>query len=141
MKVQFLSFFKTPDAKHLAEKKLKTTSQKPGETICDYDKQWKEIIIQMYYVIDEQLIIQWFLVGLSQKIHRHISLEIFKSYEDALTKALQVEMDEDIPTYSTDHRLEEQLESVKKYLKELNLKNQDIWCTKCSTTGHSKDNC
>ena len=49
-------------------------------------------------------------------------------------------MDEDIPTYSTDHRIEEQLEIVQKSLKELNLKNQDIWCTKCSTTGHSKDN-
>ena len=38
VKVKFLSFFKTPDAKHLAAKKLKTTSQKPGETVRDYDK-------------------------------------------------------------------------------------------------------
>ena len=66
---------------------------------------------------------------------------MFKSYEDALTKALQVEMDEDIPAYPTDHRLEEQLESVQKSLKELNLKNQEIWCTKCSMANHSKDNC
>ena len=50
-------------------------------------------------------------------------------------------MDEDIPVYPTDHRLEEQLEIVQKSLKELNLKSQDIWCTKCSTAGHSKDNC
>ena len=62
---------------------------------------------QLDYVIDEQLLIQWFLVGLSQKIHRHISLETFKTYEDALTKALQVEMDEDIPAYLTDDRIEE----------------------------------
>ena len=68
-------------------------------------------------------------------------METFKTYEDVLTKALQVEMDEDIPAYSTDHRLEEQLESVQKSLKELNLKSQDIWCMKCSMTGHSKDNC
>ena len=92
-------------------------------------------------VIDEQLLIQWFLAGLSQKIHRHISMETFKTYEDALTKALQVEMDEDIPAYSTDHILEEQLEIVHKSLKELNLKSQDIWCMKCSTAKHSKDNC
>ena len=38
IKAQFLSFFKTPDAKHLATKKLKTTQQKPGETVRDYDK-------------------------------------------------------------------------------------------------------
>ena len=107
IKVQFLSFFKTIDVKHLAMKKLKTTSQKPGETVHDYDKRWKYLLSQLEYVIDEQLLIQWFLVGLSQKVHRHISLETFKSYEDALTKDLQVEIDEDIPEYSTDHRLEE----------------------------------
>ena len=67
-------------------------------------------------------------------------METLKTYEDALTKALQVEMDEDIPAYPTNHRLEEELEIVQKYLKELNLKSQDIWCMKCSTTGHSKDN-
>ena len=49
-------------------------------------------------------------------------METFNTYEDALTKSLQVEMDEDIPAYSTNHRLEEQLESVQKSLKELNLK-------------------
>ena len=99
IKVQFISFFKTLDAKHLAAKKLKTTSQKLGETFRDYDKQRKDLLIQLDYVIDEQLLIQWFLAGLSQKFRRHISLETFKSYEDELTKSLQVEMDEDIPAY------------------------------------------
>ena len=102
---------------------------------------WKDLLSQLDYVIDEQLLIQWFLAGLSQNIRQHISLETFKTYEDALTKSLQVEMDEDIPAYSTDHKLEEQLEIMQKYLKEINLKSQDIWCTKCSTAGHSKDNC
>ena len=88
IKAQFLSFFKTPDAKHLAAKKLKTTSQKPGETVLDYDKRWKDLLSQLDYTIDKQLLIQWFLAGLSQKFRRHISLETFKSYEDALTKAL-----------------------------------------------------
>ena len=112
IKAQFLSFFKTPDAKHLVAKKLKTTSQKLGESVCDYDKHWKDLLSQLDYVIDEQLLIQWFLAGLLPKVRRHISLETFKTYEDALTKALQVEMDEYIPAYPTDHRLEQQLENV-----------------------------
>ena len=33
IKVEFLSFFKTPDAKHLAAKKLKTTSWKRAESV------------------------------------------------------------------------------------------------------------
>ena len=141
IKVQLLSLFKTLDAKNLAAKKLKTTSQNPAESVREYDKRQKDLLIQLDYVIDEQLLIQWFLTGLSQKIQQHISLETFKTYEDTLTKALQVEMDEDFPAYPTDTRLEEQLEIMQKSLKELNLKNQDVWCTKCSMAGHTKDNC
>ena len=107
VKVQFLSFFKTLDVKHLAAKKLKTTSQNLGETLRDYNKRWKDLLSQLDYVIDEKLLIQWFLAGLSQKICRHISPKTFKTYEDALTKSLQVEMDEDILAYSTDHILKE----------------------------------
>ena len=82
------------------------------ETVRDYDKRWKDLLSQLDYVIDEQLLIQWFLAGLSQKLRRHISLEMFKSYEYALTKSLQVEMDEDILAYPMDHRLEEQIKNV-----------------------------
>ena len=105
IKVQFLSFFKTPDAKHLVAKKLKTTSQKTTESVQEYDKHWKYLLSQLDYVIDEALLIQWFLAGLSQKIRQHISLETFKMYEDALTKALQVEMDKYFPAYLIDNRL------------------------------------
>ena len=56
-------------------------------------------------------------------MHRHISLEMFKSYKDALTKSLQVDKDEDILAYPMDHKLEEQLENIQKSLKELKLKN------------------
>ena len=65
IKVQILSFFKTPDTKHLADKKLKTTSQKPVESVQEYDKHWKYLLIQLDYLIDEQILIQWFLTGLS----------------------------------------------------------------------------
>ena len=62
-------------------------------------------------------------------------------YEDVLTKALQAEMDKYFPEYPMDTRLEEQLEIMQKSLKELNLNNQGVWCTKSSTTRHTKDNC
>ena len=48
-------------------------------------------------------------------------------------------MDEYFPSYPTDTRLEEQLEIMQKSLKEMNLKNQNVWCTKCSTAEHTKD--
>ena len=85
---------------------MKTTSQKLAESIREYNKRWKDLLSQLEYIINEKLLTQWFLVGLSQKIRRHISLETFKTYEDALTKSLQVEMDEDFPVYPIDTRLE-----------------------------------
>ena len=110
----------------MAAKKLKTTSQNLGETVRDYDKWWRDLLSQLDYVIDEQLLIQWFLVGLSHKIRRHISLETFKTYKESLTKALHVKMDEYFLAFPTDNRLEEQLKIMQKYLKEINLKSQDI---------------
>ena len=128
IKQQFLPFFKTPDAKHLASKKLKTTVQKPTQIVQDYDKGWKDLLSQLDYNINEQLLIQWFLAGLVQNIQRHISLDTFKSYEKALIKELQVKMDDDYPSHLVDNRIEEQLEIMQKSLRELNLKVQDIWC-------------
>ena len=65
VKAQFLSFLETPNAKHLAAKKLKTTSQNLGETVCDYGNRWKDLLSQLDYVINEKLLIQWLLSGLS----------------------------------------------------------------------------
>ena len=105
------------------------TSQKPADSVQEYDKRWKDLLSQLDYVIDEKILIQWFLAGLSHKIQWHISLETFKTYEDALSKAMQLEMDEYFPAYPVDTKLNERLEIMQKYLKEMNLKNQDIWCT------------
>ena len=44
IKQQFLSLFKTLDPKHLARKKIKSTLQKPVETVRDYDKRWKYLL-------------------------------------------------------------------------------------------------
>ena len=40
----------------------------------------------------------------------HIRLDKFNTYEDALTKALQVEMDEDYLVNPVDIRIEEQID-------------------------------
>ena len=68
IKQQFISFFNTPDTKHLVVKKLKTTVQKMIETVREYDKIFKYLLIQLDYNIDEQLLIQWFVAGLLQNI-------------------------------------------------------------------------
>ena len=47
----------------------------------------------------------------------HIILDNFNTYEDALAKALQVEMNEDYPVNPLDSRIEEQLEVMQKSIR------------------------
>ena len=44
-------------------------------------------------------------------------MDTFKTYEEALTKALQVEMDDEYPTHPVNNRIEEQLEIMQKSLR------------------------
>ena len=44
IKQQFMSFFKTPYTSHLKTKKLKTTVQKPTETVQEFDKRFKDLL-------------------------------------------------------------------------------------------------
>ena len=67
-KQQSMYFFKTPNVKHLVAKMLKTIAQKPTKTIREYDKIFEELLSQLEYNIDEQLLIQSFVAGLLQKI-------------------------------------------------------------------------
>ena len=64
IKQQFMSFFKTPYAKHLVAKKLKIIVQKPTETVREYHKRYKYLLRHLEYNIDEQFLIQWFVAGL-----------------------------------------------------------------------------
>ena len=141
IKQQCMLFFKTPYEKHLATKKLKTIAQKLTETVQEYDKRFKYLLIQLEYNIDKQLLIQWFLAGLLQKIRMHIQLDNFNTYEDALTKALQIEMDKDYPVKTIDRRIDEKLETLQKSMRKMNLRGNDVQCAKCSTTSHTKDYC
>ena len=56
----------------------------------------------------------------------HIRLDNFNTYEDALTKALQIEMDEYYPLNAIDRRIEEQFEIMQKSIWEMSLKGNDV---------------
>ena len=48
----------------MSAKKLKTTVEKPTETVREYDKRFKDPLSQLDYNIDGQFPIQWFVVGI-----------------------------------------------------------------------------
>ena len=71
----------------------------------------------------------------------HIRLDNFNTYEDALTKELQVEMGEEYLVNPVDIHVEEQLEIMQNSIQYLKLKGHEFWCTKCSMVGHTKYYC
>ena len=79
IKQQLMSFFKTPNAKHLAAKNLNTTAQKPTETVREYDKIFKYLLSQLEYNIDDKSLIKGTVVGLLHKIWIHIQLDNFNT--------------------------------------------------------------
>ena len=56
----------------------------------------------------------------------HIILDNFNTYEDALAKALQVEMNEDYLVNHVDSRIEEKIEITKNSIQDLKLKGHKI---------------
>ena len=56
----------------------------------------------------------------------HFRIDNFNTYEDALTKVLQVEMDEDYLVNHVDSRIEEKIEIKKNSIQDLKLKGHKI---------------
>ena len=71
----------------------------------------------------------------------HIRLDNFNTYEDALTKVLQAEMDKEYPVNLVDSCIEEQFEIMQKSIWDLNLKGHKFSSMKCSMTRNTKDYC
>ena len=44
IKANFLAFFKMEDVAHLAAQKLKDIKQRPGESVREYDKRFKDLL-------------------------------------------------------------------------------------------------
>jgi len=92
------------------------------------------------YAIKEKLLVQWFVAGLLPQNRTQLRAFEFNAYSDALKKALQLEVDEDIVTPGVDKQLEEKLNAMQKVIQEISFKNTDLWCIECMVEGHTKDN-
>jgi len=95
IKRNFLKFFKTQDIKHLTEKNIKENKQMPGEFVREYDKIFKDLLSKIHYMIDNELLVQWFMAGLLQKIWEHLRIHESQSYEDSLKTSQQIKSNDD----------------------------------------------
>lgn len=49
-----------------------------------YDKRFKDLLSQIPYIIDEALLVQWYIAGLLQKIRGHLKRHEVRTCEEAL---------------------------------------------------------
>ena len=87
IKANFLTFFKMEDVAHLAAQKLKDIKQRPGESVREYDKRFKDLLIQILANIDANLLVQWYVVGLLHHVRDPLRMHDIKSLEEAFKKA------------------------------------------------------
>lgn len=98
-------------------------------------------------MIHEQLIVQWFTLGLIQKIIDPLRMHEIPTYEYALNKYQQFESNGVYYTSMIHHRtkdtqrLEEKLEMMQWAISDISMRNENLWCTIYMTKGYTKDTC
>ena len=98
IKTNFLDFFKTEYVAHLARQKLKDINQIPRETVWECDKRFKDLLSQIPYNIDSNLLVQWYVAGLLHHVRAPLRMHDIKTLEEAFKKAQQMEFDIDVST-------------------------------------------
>ena len=83
IKTNFLALFKTEDVEHLATQKLKDIKQVPGEIVLEYDKRFKNLLSQISYNIDGNLLVQWYVAGLLHHVRAPLRMHDIKTFEES----------------------------------------------------------
>lgn len=78
IKTNFLTLFKAQYAKNLATWKFKK-KKIPNKYVCEYDKCIKDLLIHILYTIDENLLVQWYMARLLQKIYGALQMHEIKT--------------------------------------------------------------
>ena len=137
----FLVLFKMEDVAHLAEQKLKDIKQRPGESVREYDKRFKDLLSQIPVIIDANLLVQWYVASLLHHVIAPLRMHDITSLEEAFKKAQQMESDVDVAIPSEKGRLEDKIEMLSKTIWELTMAKTNVWCSNCREEGHTKESC
>ena len=131
IKTKFLAFFKTKYVKHLASEKLKDIKQVPREIVSEYDKRFKDLLSQISYKIDCNLLVQCYFAGLLHHVRDPLRMHDIKTLEEAFKKAQQMEFDIKVSIPTEKGRLEEKVEMIHNTIRDLSLQKANIWCSNC----------
>jgi hypothetical protein len=86
-------------------------------------------------------LVQWYVAGILPRICSPLRLYEITNYEETLQKTRVDSYDDGPLTSSTIERLEEKIEHLKKPIKNLSIRWNEVWCITCLVEGHRKDSC
>jgi hypothetical protein len=141
IKASFLVFFKMEDVAHLAAQKLKDINQRPGESVREYDKRFKDLLSQIPSNMDANLLVQWYVVGLLHHVRAPLRMHDITSLEEAFKKAQQMESNVDVAISSEKGQLEDKIEMLSNTIWELTMAKTNVWRSNCREEGHTKESC
>lgn len=111
--------------------------------VRECDKIYKDLLIQIMYVIDENILVQCYVVGLLQNIYGPLRMHEVKNCEEALKLAQRIETDDkgQSTNSSTRNKLEEKIAHLKILIIPLSFQKNNLWCIYYRTKGHTKEKC
>ena len=86
IKASFVAFFKMEYITQLAAQKLKDIKQRPGESVREYDKRFKDLLSQISSIIDANLLVQWYVAGLLHHVRTPLRMHDITPLEETFKK-------------------------------------------------------
>ena len=87
IKKNFLAFFKIEYFTQIVAQKLKDIKEITREIVREYDKRFKDLLSQLSYNIDSNLLVQWYVAGLLHHVRDPLRMHDIKTLEEILKKA------------------------------------------------------
>jgi hypothetical protein len=111
------------------------------ESIWHFDQRFKDLMGRINFQILDQQNQEWFILGLIPHIHRALIQQKVVSYPKVLE--IELKLESSPVGYSGGMvQFQKQLAALTIQLVELKKgkeKQEKVWCTKCRTEGHHKD--
>ena len=116
----------------------------PHELVWDFDQRFKTLLGQVNFAFPAQQHQEWFIVVLLPRIWLPLMQQKVTSQSEALEIVMRLEASPMTKTTLGMDQIQQKLVNFTLELQSLRKGKEvceEIWCTRCQTEGHSKEQC
>ena len=135
--------FKNPKSESQCITELKEIQQRRGESVWDFDQRFKVLLDQVSFTIGLAQHKEWFIAALLPHIRTPLMQQKVADQQEALEIAMKLET---APAEDNSSIAQIQAQLAEMALELRNMKKgkslqEEVWCTRCKTEGHDKEQC